>query len=191
MVRFHVREEPNALAQWHSFQSPRKHTDQRGTSLRGTSHGSIVLLTHLRTMRTLLACIAVLLVSCSSLSSAEGWNTDLSRTLSKAKTENKMAFILLGRENCGNCQATKKLVNSGAVPVTQDKFVIAEINTDDPVADEEFLKKFGRDNFGDTLPFVVITDSKGKVLAHYSGFKSQTELTKIVREATTKTGAAS
>jgi hypothetical protein len=101
-----------------------------------------------------------------------------------------MGFIMLGRENCGNCQATKKLVNSGAVPVTTDKFVIADINTDDPAADEEFLKRFGRENFGDTLPFVVITDAKGTALAKYSGSKNRTELTKLVNDAIAKAGAA-
>src|SRR5688500_1984214 len=87
-------------------------------------------------MRTLLTCLTFVLVACSGLpSSPHPWNTDLSRTLAQAKRENKMGFIVLGREDCGNCQATKKLVNSGAVPVTRDKFVIADINTDDPEAD--------------------------------------------------------
>jgi hypothetical protein len=101
-----------------------------------------------------------------------------------------MGFIVLGREDCGNCQATKELVNSGVVPVTRDKFVIADINTDDPAADAEFLQKFGREDFGDTLPFVVITDSNGRALAKYSGSKNRTELTNLVNDASAKAGAA-
>jgi thioredoxin-related protein len=141
-------------------------------------------------MRTLLTCLTFVLVACSGLPSAHRWNPDLNRTLSQARQENKMAFILLGREDCGNCQATKKLVNSGAVPVTPDKFVIAEINTDDPVADAGFTQKFGSEGFGHTLPWVAITDSRGNVLARYSGYKSQGELTKIVNAATKRAGRA-
>src|SRR4249919_73938 len=76
------------------------------------------------------------------------WCTDLNKALAQAKKEKRMAFILLGRESCGNCQATRKLVNQGEVPVSAENFVIADINTDDPKADAEFLSKFGRDNFG-------------------------------------------
>jgi hypothetical protein len=141
-------------------------------------------------MKILLACASVLLLSSSALSSADKWSTDLNQALAQARKENKMAFILLGREDCGNCRATKKLVNSGTVPVTPDKFVIADINTDDPAADADFLQRFGRDNFGDTLPFVVITDSNGKVLAKYSGHKGEAELTKHVNDASAKAGAA-
>jgi hypothetical protein len=117
------------------------------------------------------------------------WSTDLGKALSQAKKENKMGFILLGRENCGNCRAAKKLVNEGKVPVSEDTFVIAEIDTDDLDADEAFLKKFGRDNFGDVLPFVVITDSEGRTLAHYSGRKSQSDLTALIEGAKAKAAA--
>lgn len=141
-------------------------------------------------MKTLLAFIAALLTTGVVLAAPPSWSTDLSKALAQAKKENKMGFILLGREACGNCQATKKLVDEGTVPVTEDKFVIADINTDDPDADAAFLKKFGRDNFGDVLPFVVITDSKGKVLANYSGYKNQADLTKLVNDATAKAAAA-
>lgn len=134
--------------------------------------------------------ILVLSLFTASLPAAPpAWGTDLSKALSQAKKENKMGFLLLGRENCGNCQATKKLINGGTVPVNAEKFVLADINTDDLEADAEFLKKFGRENFGDTLPFVVITDAKGKALAHYSGYKSGEEVTTMVDAAVAKAGA--
>jgi len=138
-----------------------------------------------RFMKPLLT-FAAILMAATAFASPPTWSTNLSKALSQAKKENKMGFILLGRENCGNCQAAKKLVNEGAVPVTTEKFVIADINTDDADADAEFLQKFGRDNFGDTLPFVVITDSNGKPLARYSGHKSKTDLTKLISEAAAK-----
>lgn len=134
--------------------------------------------------------LVFILMAVTALAAPPSWGTNLRKALSQAKKESKMGFILLGRENCGNCQATKKLLNDGAVPVTTERFVIADINTDDPDADAEFLQKFGRDNFGDTLPFVVITDSNGKPLARYSGYKNKTDLTKLISEASAKAEAA-
>ncbi len=132
---------------------------------------------------------ALLLASCILMAASPTWGTDLGKALSEAKQTGKMSFLLLGREDCGICQATKALVNGGRVPVTPDRFVIAEIDTTDLDADAAFLAKFGRDNFGDTLPFVVITDSEGKMLAHYSGPKSAGELTEFVNVASAKAAA--
>jgi hypothetical protein len=141
-------------------------------------------------MKTLLTIIVASLATLTLSAAPPKWGTDLTKALAQAKREGKMAFILLGRESCGNCRAAKKLVDDGKVPVSADKFVIAEIDTDNLEADEAFLKKFGRDNFGDTLPFVAITDSTGRMLAHYSGRKSQSELTRLIDTALAKAGAA-
>ena len=100
-----------------------------------------------------------------------------------------MAFILMGREACGNCQATKKLVNEGQVPVTAETFVIADINVDDVRDSAEFERKFKNEKFGNTLPFVVITDAKGKVMGSYSGFKSAQDLTAMISSAGAKSTA--
>lgn len=137
-----------------------------------------------------LVSIAALLIMSTLLASPPEWGTDLSKALAQAKSEHKLAFVLLGRESCGNCQATKELINGGKVPVSPEKFVIAEVNTDDPKADEAFLSKFGRDNFGDTLPFVAITDSNGKPLALYSGYKDKAALTKLINGAMAKAEGA-
>ena len=96
----------------------------------------------------------------------------------------------MGREACSNCQATKRLVNDGKVPVTAETFVIADINTDDAKSSAEFNKKFKKEQFGNTLPFVVITDSRGKALASYSGFKDAASLTAMIDEAKKKAAAA-
>ncbi len=96
----------------------------------------------------------------------------------------------MGRENCGNCQATRKLVNESKVPVTAEMFVIADINVDDQKSRAEFDKKFKKEKFGSTLPFVVITDSKGKALASYNGFKDAATLTKMIEDAQKKAATA-
>lgn len=118
------------------------------------------------------------------------WGNDVSKAVSQAGREKKLGFILMGREACSNCQATKGLVNEGKVPVTADAFVIADINVDDQRAQAEFNKKFKKESFGNTLPFVVITDSKGKALASYSGFKDAATLTTMIEDAKKKAAVA-
>lgn len=141
-------------------------------------------------MKLFLQFAAILTLSFSPISAAPPeWGTDVSKALSQAKKENKMAFILMGREACGNCQATKKLVNDGQVPVTSETFVTADINVDDPRDSAEFQRKFKGEKFGNILPFVVITDAKGKVVGSYSGFKSATDLTAMISSAGAKSAA--
>jgi thioredoxin-related protein len=134
--------------------------------------------------------IAALLLTATAFAEAPKWGTDVSKTISAATKDKKLGFILMGREACGNCQATKRLVNDGKVPVTAETFVIADINVDDPKASAEFSKKFKKESFGSTLPFVVITDTKGKPLASYSGFKDSATLTAMIEEAKKKSAAA-
>ena len=139
-------------------------------------------------MKALLT-LAVVFTASSLLAEPPSWGTDVSKALSQAKKENKMGFILMGREACGNCQATKKLINEEKVPVSADKFVVADINVDDARDNAEFQREFKKEKFGSMLPFVVITDSKGKALASYSGYKSQADLTALINDASTKAAA--
>ena len=128
----------------------------------------------------------ILALCASSLAEAPKWSTDVSKAISQAGRENKIGFILLGREACSNCQAIRKMVNESTVPVTADAFVIADINVDDQKSRAEFDRKFKKEKFGDTLPFVVITDSHGKALASFNGYKSAADLTTIIEGAKAK-----
>ena len=78
-------------------------------------------------MKTLIAVLAVL--TTVAFAEAPKWGDDLSKTVHQATRENKLGFIVLGREQCGNCQATKRLVNDGKIPVTTDTFVIADLTS--------------------------------------------------------------
>ena len=101
-----------------------------------------------------------------------------------------LGFIVLGREQCGNCQATKRLVNEGKIPVSTDTFVIADLNIDDQKTQAEFMRKYKKLEFGSTLPFVVVTDSRGKALAHASGFKGADHWTKVIEDAKAQAATA-
>lgn len=134
-------------------------------------------------MKTLHTLLVIAFTLSSAFATPPTWGDDVSKAISQATKENKMGFILAGRENCGNCQATKKMVNEGKIAVTAETFVAAEINIDDARDYAEFERKFKKEKFGNTLPFVVITDAKGKPLASYSGYKSAEQLNALVEEA--------
>ena len=145
----------------------------------------------MKLLHALAVTATTILLSSSALhASPPTWGTDVIKALSQAKKEGKMGFILMGRENCGNCQATRTMVNEGKVPVSTDKFVVADINIDDPRDAAEFEREFKKERFGNILPFVVITDTKGKALASYSGYKNVQELTQLLNDATAKAEAS-
>jgi thioredoxin-related protein len=107
--------------------------------------------------------------------------TDVNEALSKAQSENKMLFLQYGREACGNCQALKAMIKSGKVQLSASKFVYADVNCDDPATRKAFSAKFKVS--GSTLPFVVIAAPDGRQLAARSGYGTNVEYTKLIKDA--------
>ena len=141
-------------------------------------------------MKTLLTILTTITLTVSPLfAEAPTPGTNLAKTLHQATNEKKMAFVLLGRESCGNCQATKKMVREGKIPVTADTFVMADLNIDDQRTEGDFMQKYRKEKFGDTLPFVVVTDLHGKALVSSNGYKSPEQWTALIAEAKTKAAA--
>lgn len=114
--------------------------------------------------------------------------TDMHKALSAAAKDQKMAFLLLGRPTCGNCNATKALIRDGKIPVTTEDYVMADLNIDDPKIQAEFMRKYGKEKFGETLPFVAVTDAHGKILASSGGYKAADKWTELLTEAKGKAG---
>jgi len=115
--------------------------------------------------------------------------TDLSAALEKAKAEKKLLFIEYGREACGNCQALKQYIKSHTLSIPKSQFVYADLDCDAPAVSKPFHAMFKVQ--GNTLPFVVITDSEGKQLASKTGYGTVLEYQKLLREAKKKAGPAS
>jgi thioredoxin-related protein len=138
---------------------------------------------------SLLLATFLTVISCGALADAPEMQTDMRKTLTAASKDQKMAFILLGRPTCGNCNATKAMIKEGKIPVTAADYVMADLNIDDPKTEGEFMRKYGKENFGSTLPFVVVTDSHGKLLASSGGYKAADKWTAILAEAKTKAAA--
>lgn len=140
-------------------------------------------------MKTPAFLLTLAALACSAFAEAPKPLDDLRKTLSAAGKEQKMAFVLLGRPACGNCNATKAMIREGKIPVTADAYVMADLNTDDAKTQAEFTRKFSKETFGNTLPFVVVTDARGKALASSSGYKSAEQWTTLLAEAKAKAAA--
>lgn len=106
--------------------------------------------------------------------------TTVDEAIELAKKENKMVFIQVGREACGNCQALKKAIKSGQYRLS-NKFIHVELSCDDAKVMGEFRKRFKVD--GGTLPFVAITDGEGNDLANGGGFLSKQQFDDLLEKA--------
>lgn len=107
--------------------------------------------------------------------------TDINEALAKGQSEKKMVFLQYGREACGNCQALKTSIKNNRIPISASKFVYADLNCDDAATSKAFSSKFNVT--GNTLPFVVIVAPDGRQLAARSGYGSDTEFTRFIRDA--------
>jgi len=134
-------------------------------------------------MKTLLLISALLAVlAVGALADAPQPLTDFQKTLRAASKDNKLAFILLGRPTCSICNGTKAMIKEGKIAVTSADYVMGDLNVDDPRTQAAFLQKY-KANFGDTLPFVVVTDSHGKMLASSGGYKDAAQWNALLAEA--------
>lgn len=136
----------------------------------------------------ILPILAVL--TCAALAEPPEPLSELRKTLSSAAQQKKLAFVLLGRPSCGNCNATKAMIKEGKIPVTSEDFVMADLNIDDAKTQGEFMRKYGKEAFGNTLPFVVVTDSHGKALGSSGGYKSPEQWNALLTAARSKVSNA-
>ncbi|MEQ1851756.1 MAG: hypothetical protein ABMA01_09220 [Chthoniobacteraceae bacterium] len=140
-------------------------------------------------MKTPTLLFAIALLTSPVFAEAPAFENDMLKTVRAATKENKMGFLILGREACGNCNATKAMIREGKIPVTAETFVAADLNIDDRRVQSAFMQKYQKEKFGNTLPFVVITDSRGKALASSGGYKSPDAWTALIDEAKKKVQA--
>ncbi len=136
----------------------------------------------------LLLTLTIVLAS-HALAEAPKPETDLRKTLSAAAKEQKLAFILMGRPTCSICNGTKAMIKDARIAVTTADYVMGDLNVDDEKTHAEFMKKYGKESFGNTLPFVVVTDAHGKLLASSGGYKDAGQWNALLAEAKRKAGA--
>lgn len=139
-------------------------------------------------MKTLLAAaFALLFTGLAAVAAGPEKITDMKAALAKAKTENKLLFLQIGRADCENCEALRTLVAKKKVELPVAKFVYADVNWDDGATKRVFQYKFKV--IGSTLPFVVVAAPDGTQLAARSGAGSTAEFEKLIHEAAKKAPA--
>jgi thioredoxin-related protein len=109
---------------------------------------------------------------------------DLPSAFRKAQEENKLLFVLFGRENCGNCRSLKSYIDSKEVILPEDKFVYAIIDCDNPQSKKSFYGNFKV--VGQMLPLVVVAGPYGKQIAERSGYGTPEEFTQLIGDALTQ-----
>jgi len=140
-------------------------------------------------MKTCLVLVAsMMMVPFGVMAEAPVPSKEFRKTLNAASQQKKLAFLIVGRPSCGNCNATKKMIQEGKIPVTAEEFVMGDLNIDDSKTYGDFTRKYRKETFGNTLPLVVIADSTGKALATSSGYKKPEQWAALIAEA--KTSAA-
>jgi thioredoxin-related protein len=142
-------------------------------------------------MKPILFLGALLACTASLLAQAPEPVKEIHKALNAAAKEQKMAFILLGRASCANCNATKGMIHDGKIPVTATDYVMADLNIDDAKTEGDFMRKFGKEKFGEILPFVVVTDSHGKALASSGGYKKVDQWNTLLADARAKMAKSS
>lgn len=127
--------------------------------------------------------LAALLVFCFTAVLAAGPDkvTNIKTAMEKAKAENKLLFLQLGRENCPNCQALKGYIKERSLRLSESKFVYADVDGDDPATNKIFEQNFKVT--GNTLPFVIVAGPDGKQLAGRTGFGTVKEYEDLLRDA--------
>lgn len=146
------------------------------------TQGNAFIITIMKTLLT--AAFALLVTSLSVVAGGPEKITDINLALTKAKAENKVLFLQMGRESCENCQALRAMVSKKEVQLPAAKFVYADVNCDDPATMKVFRKKFRV--VGSTLPFVVVTAPDGSQIGARSGPGAAADFEKLIHDAAKK-----
>ncbi|MCB1243361.1 MAG: hypothetical protein R3F31_11215 [Verrucomicrobiales bacterium] len=133
-------------------------------------------------MKPLLAgLMTALILTSAALAGGPDKITDLQSALDTAKKDGKMLFVLYGREACSNCQALRTYIDKKDLRLSSTKFVIAEVNCDDPATSALFRSTFHVE--GSTLPFVAVASAEGKQLAARSGYGTVKDYESLLKDA--------
>ncbi|MDB6116223.1 MAG: Thioredoxin-related protein [Verrucomicrobiaceae bacterium] len=131
---------------------------------------------------------ALCLASLTTIAAGPEKLTDIGAAMTRAKTEHKLLFLQMGREDCENCQALRAMINKKQVQLPASQFVYADVNCDDPATMKVFRRNFKV--IGSTLPFVVVASPEGKQLAAKSGSGTTADFTTLINKARQKAGVA-
>lgn len=138
-------------------------------------------------MKSLFATAAAFLfIGLTAMAAGPEKITDISAALSKAKAENKLLFLQMGRDDCENCQALRTMVAKKEVKLPSAQFIYADVNCDDAATMKVFRRNFKV--IGNTLPFVVVAAPDGKQLTAKAGPGTAADFGALIEKARQKAG---
>lgn len=131
-------------------------------------------------MKSLLASLLVLCAATAFAGPPAGI-TSLKAAIKAARTQGKFLFVQLGRENCGNCQQLKSMITQNELPLSDTRYVYADVDFDDLSTFDLFNRHFKAD--GEYLPFVVIAAPDGTQLAAHTGSGTLKDYKHLINDA--------
>lgn len=131
-------------------------------------------------MKSLLASLLVLCAATAFAGPPAGI-TSLKAAIKAARTQGKFLFVQLGRENCGNCQQLKGMITKNELPLSDTRYVYADVDFDDLSTFDLFNRHFKAD--GEYLPFVVIAAPDGTQLAAHTGSGTLKDYKHLISDA--------
>lgn len=114
------------------------------------------------------------------------WHTRFKDALAQAKAEDKLLFIELGREACGQCRSLVQTVvpRPDVAPLLQQHFVALAADADDSEDEVIYLAQKLEDAM--MLPFVLFADQRGKFIEGSSGFVNPAMFVTTLKKLTEK-----
>lgn len=131
-------------------------------------------------MKSLLTALA-LFVAATAFAGPPAGITSLKAAIKAARTQGKFLFVQLGRENCGNCQQLKSMITQNQLPLSDTRYVYADVDFDDLSTFDLFNRHFKAD--GEYLPFVIIAAPDGTQLAAHTGSGTLKDYKQLINDA--------
>lgn len=100
--------------------------------------------------------------------------------LAMAKQENKTLFLMLGKDDCINCQVVRKAIRDGSFPLPKKQYLWVEFSPDNKAMWSDFIKRY---NIEGVFPNIVIVTSDGSMLAKSTGPLNKQEFAKLIATA--------
>jgi thiol:disulfide interchange protein len=100
---------------------------------------------------------------------AHRWETEFEAAIARARAENKLVFIEMGREQCGQCRALVQnvLTREDLRELVEERYVMLASDCDEP--EDEVLDLAHKLEDAMMLPFVLIVDAQGQFIEGSSG----------------------
>jgi len=144
----------------------------------------------MKTIQRILITILLLTFPAYSLSAETAAKpSKIEQAIERATNEKKMLFVWYGRETCGNCGNLDSLIKKKQLGLFDSEFIIVKINGSIVEEQTDFFDHYKlslADKTNRIMPFVVIANSDGSMIAERRGFGDKEAYRKFINESKKK-----